>query len=65
MKTATTYQTIELDGDTWAVIGLGVRQDEKVYAHLASTTRYLQQRNGRCPIQVCDFISESLIVEAK
>jgi hypothetical protein len=58
---STDTKTIELDGDTWRVVGLGVRRDGQVYAHLASTTRFRQQRNGKCPIQMCDFIDEKLV----
>jgi len=48
---------IEIDGDTWKVINLGVeREDGKVYAHLASTTRFRQQKNGKVPVQRADFI---------
>lgn len=47
---------IEKDGDIWVIVGLGVEVDGKRYAHLASTTRFRQQRNGRVPVQQCDFI---------
>lgn len=57
----TERKTVELNGDTWRVLSLGVRQDGKVYAHLASTTRFRQQRNGERPIQMCDFIDEKLV----
>jgi hypothetical protein len=48
---------IEHDGDIWRVLGLGrVREDGKVYAHLASTTRGFYQRNGFYPVQMGDWI---------
>lgn len=47
---------IEFAGDTWRILGLGVEQDGKRLAHLASTTRFRQQRNGRVPIQCIDWI---------
>lgn len=47
---------IRLDGDTWRVIGLGREEDGKVFAHLSSITRFRQQRNGRCPTQIMDWI---------
>lgn len=51
-------QIIEWEGDTWLVLGLGVRIDGKVNAHLASTTRGRQQRNGFYPVQMADMIPE-------
>lgn len=47
---------IKLDGDTWVILSLGVERDGKRYAHLASTTRFRQQRNGKVPVQICDWI---------
>jgi hypothetical protein len=47
---------IEKDGDTWVILSLGVELDGKRYAHLASTTRFRQQRNGKVPVQQCDWI---------
>jgi len=57
----TDTKTIELNGDTWKVLGLGTRADGKVYAHLASTTRFVQQRNGQRAIQMADWIDEALV----
>lgn len=47
---------IKADGDTWVILSLGVELDGKRYAHLASTTRFRQQRNGKVPVQRCDWI---------
>lgn len=50
-------QIIKHNGDTWRVLSTGVqREDGKVYAHLASTTRGHQQRNGWYPLQVGEWI---------
>jgi hypothetical protein len=49
---------IEHDGDTWEIVGLGVLVDGKRYVHLSSTTRFRQQKNGRNPVQSCDWIEE-------
>lgn len=56
--------TIDLDGDTWRIISQGALRDGKVYCHLASATRFRQQRNGRCPVQCCDWIDQDLILSA-
>lgn len=54
---APTSETIDHDGDTWRVLSKGVtRADGKTMLHLASTTRSRQQRNGSCPIQICDWV---------
>jgi hypothetical protein len=54
-------KTINTHGDSWKVLSLGVRDGGKVYAHLASLTRGRQQKNGWIPVQMCDWIDESLI----
>lgn len=48
---------VKIAGDTWKVIGVGVtREDGAVYCHTASTTRFSQRRNGRCPVQECRWL---------
>lgn len=50
-------KTIQHDGDTWYVLAYGSkREDGKVFAHLASTTRGTQQKNGWCMMQICDWV---------
>jgi hypothetical protein len=55
-------KTIEHNGDTWRVLGVGVTKtlDDGslvVYLHLASTTRGSKQRNGKTyPIQMADWL---------
>ncbi|UOF79759.1 N-6 DNA methylase [Caudoviricetes sp.] len=46
-----------IDGDTWRVVNVGFEADGKIYLHLASTTRFRQQRNGQCPVQIADWFS--------
>lgn len=46
-----------VDGHEYRILSLGVqREDGTVYAHLASTTEFRQQRNGKVPRQTCDYI---------
>lgn len=52
---------INLDGDTWEIIGVGVERDGKTYVHLSSMTRGRQQKNGFYPVQSCRFIDSSLL----
>ena len=54
--------TIPHDGDVWRIIGQGAMRDGKVYCHLASTTKGVQQRNGWNPIQVSDWINADLLL---
>lgn len=56
--------TIQHDNDTWNIIGEGATRDGKTYCHLASTTRFRQQRNGKNPIQICDWIDHAVILAA-
>ena len=49
-------RTIEIDGDTWRVLGVGTEHEGKVFLHLASTTRFRQQRNGKVPVQMADWL---------
>lgn len=51
--------TIEVDGDTWKILSLGVtREDGKTIAHLASTTRFRQQNNGKVPVQRLEWMND-------
>lgn len=55
---------IQHDGDTWNIVGEGASRDGKVFCHLASTTRFNHQRNGKNPVQINDWIDHSLILSA-
>lgn len=49
--------TIAHDGDVWHILSTGTRrEDGKVFAHLSSTTRGRQQKNGVNPIQMQDWV---------
>jgi hypothetical protein len=58
-----TDRIINWDNDQWRVVGQGAvntspdaYNDDLVYVHLASTTRFREQRNGRNPIQIGDWV---------
>lgn len=57
---------ITVDNDDWRVLGVGIVNNDAgtVYLHLASTTRFRQQRNGKIPVQMADWFPLSLFVEA-
>lgn len=56
--------TITIDGDVWKILGEGATKDGKTYCHLASTTRFRKQKNGECPVQMCDWIDNDRILSA-
>lgn len=50
---------IEIDGKKYKIQAIGVeREDGMVYAHLASTSEFRQQRNGKVPVQICYFFTK-------
>lgn len=56
-------RTIDWDNDKWRVLGQGAINTsadayaaDLVYVHLASITRFREQRNGRNPIQIGDWV---------
>lgn len=55
---------IKHDGDTWEILGEGAPRDGKTYCHLASTTKFREQRNGRNPVQISDWIENERILSA-
>lgn len=57
--------TINHDGDTWEIVNQGIKKDDKTFCHLASTTRFRQQKNGKNPIQIGDWIDNTVIEDAK
>jgi len=56
--------TLKLDGDTWRILGTGVHVDGTVICHLASTTRFQQQRNGAVPVQRMEAVAAELVEAA-
>lgn len=55
---------IKYDNDVWLVLAEGAFRDGKIYCHLASTTRFRQQKNGAVPVQIGDWIEASLLLSA-
>ena len=57
---------ITLDGDEWVVVSVGFADHNtgNVYCHLRSTTRFVQQKNGKRPVQIADWLPISLFDEA-
>lgn len=59
---------IHHDGDTWRIIGFGATRScefgPQTFCHLASTTRFSVQRNGKRPVQICEWIDAPAIESA-
>lgn len=65
-------RVISWDNDQWRVLGQGAHNtnqdahgDDLVYVHLASTTRFREQRNGRYPVQISDWVPVSVLRAGK
>ena len=59
-------RTAAFDNDVWKVIGVGVTDaDGFVFLHLASTTRFRQQRNGKVPVQMSTFMHPDIFAFAE
>jgi hypothetical protein len=58
-------KTLDMHGDTWRVLGIGVSQEGKTYVHLASTTKLLQQKNGFVPAQMCDWVDDAALASVR
>lgn len=52
---------LRYEDDVWRILGVGTERDGQTFLHLASTTRFRQQRNGPCPIQICWFVDDEHI----
>lgn len=46
---------IEIDGETWVIVAVGVTEGECTYVHVKHTTKGTTQRNGFSPVQVCGW----------
>jgi len=50
--------TFEHGGKVWTVIGVGATNAAgQTYLHLASTTEFVEQRNGRRPVMQADWFT--------
>ena len=51
---------IEIDGQTWIVLNVGLVDGDRVYLHLRSTTQFRQAKNGKHWVQMADWFPVSL-----
>lgn len=52
---------IQHDNDTWRILGIGTKKDGKTLCHLASTTVFTHQKNGKRPKQITDWIDDHVV----
>ena len=52
-------------GDAWRVIGVGAQRDGNTFCHLASTTRFRKQKNGKNPIQISNWVDTEVLKAAR
>jgi hypothetical protein len=50
-------EIITARNDVWRVVGIGLERDGATFLHLASTTRFRQQRNGAVPVQTTGWFT--------
>lgn len=55
---------IVVAGDVWRVLGAGAQRNGNTFCHLASTTRFRQQKNGKNPIQIGDWVDTAVLIAA-
>lgn len=56
--------TVIHDDHVWRLLGTGACRDGEVLCHLASTSRVVQQRNGRRPVQIAVAVRAELVEAA-
>lgn len=50
---------LNIDGDIFRVLAVGTVEADRVYLHLASTTRFTVAKNGKHYFQICDWFPVS------
>jgi hypothetical protein len=58
-------KTIVHMGDAWRVVGVGAQRDGNTFCHLASITRFRQQKNGKNPMQIGDWVDTEVLKAAR
>ena len=64
LKNSFLDKQIVVAGDVWRVLGAGAQRDDNTFCHLASTTRFRQQKNGKNPIQIGDWVDTAVLIAA-
>jgi len=64
LKNSFLDKQIVVAGDVWRVLGVGAQRKGNTFCHLASTTRFRQQKNGKNPIQIGDWVDTAVLIAA-
>jgi len=51
---------IEINGQNWIVLNVGLVNGDRVFLHLRSTTQFRQAKNGKHWSQIADWFPVSL-----
>lgn len=57
-------ELIDIDGETFRILGRGAEDEQgRVYMHLASESKFIQQKNGKRPQMRCEWVDPSKVYE--
>lgn len=56
---------IQWNGDVWDVLGTGAQRGDTTFCHLASLSRFQNQRNGANPVQIQDQVPTALLEQCQ
>lgn len=48
-------------GHAWRVIGVGAQRDGNTFCHLSNLYQFRQQKNGRVPVQINDWVDTAVL----
>ena len=52
-------------GHAWEVINVGAQRDGNTFCHLANLYQFRQQKNGRVPVQIADWVDTAVLKASK
>lgn len=55
---------VEVEGEVYRILSVGRYSAGAVYCHLASTTRFVPQRNGPAPAQIATYVEAAKLEAA-
>ena len=52
-------------GHAWRVIGVGAQRNGNTFCHLANLSEFRNQKNGRVPVQINDWVDSAVLANSK
>lgn len=52
-------------GQAWRVIGVGAERNGNTFCHLSSLCEFRQQKNGRVPFQINDWVDSAVLESSR